>query len=162
MKLLEVCGYMGSYSESCMYTVSTELKSIIKLIKSGLTPSLCSQKDVCKQLDLVNNSVRGEIQCEFCEKVVKHWIDVYASNSSIQEFKQLLDGICDKLDSKNSAHCKHIVDDFYIPLFEYIRTLNPELACATVGLCGNSGFLVPDSSIPITSLFTPNQVIKFF
>ena len=26
----------------------------------------------------------------------------------------------------------------------------------------SSGFLVPDSSIPITSLFTPNQVIKFF
>ena len=32
----------------------------------------------------------------------------------------MMDGICEKLDKKNSAHCKHIVDDYYIPAFEVI------------------------------------------
>ena len=36
----------------------------------------------------------------------------------VQEFRELMDGICEKLDKKNSAHCKHIVDDYYIPAFE--------------------------------------------
>jgi saposin len=157
MKLLEACGYLGSYSDSCMYTVSTELKEIINVIDTGLTPSLCSEKDLCPKLNVVSNAVRGDIPCEFCEHVVKHWIDVYASDSSIQEFKALLDGICDKLDTKNSAHCKHIVDDFYIPAFEYIRTLNPELVCSFVGLCGPPGFLATNPSIPITSILTPPQ-----
>ncbi len=34
-----------------------------------------------------------------------------------------MDGICEKLDKKNSAHCKHIVDDYYIPVFEVIKCL---------------------------------------
>jgi hypothetical protein len=34
-----------------------------------------------------------------------------------------MDGICEKLDKKNSAHCKHIVDDYYIPAFEVITCL---------------------------------------
>ncbi len=34
-----------------------------------------------------------------------------------------MDGICEKLDKKNSAHCKHIVDDYYIPAFEVITFL---------------------------------------
>ena len=77
-----------------------------------------------------------DIQCEFCEKVIQHWIDVYASNSSLAEFKALLDGICDRLDSKNSAHCKHIVDDYYIPAFQFIRNeLKPHMLCSAVGLC---------------------------
>ena len=36
MKLLEVCGYMGSYSESCMYTVSTELKVFKETVSTEL------------------------------------------------------------------------------------------------------------------------------
>ena len=80
-----------------------------------------------------------DIQCEFCEKVIQHWIDVYASNSSLQEFKALLDGICERVDKKNAEHCKHIVDDYYIPAFEFIRTqLKPHMLCSVVGLCPNS------------------------
>jgi hypothetical protein len=29
-----------------------------------------------------------------------------------------MDGICERLDKKNAEHCKHIVDDYYIPAFE--------------------------------------------
>ena len=80
-----------------------------------------------------------DIQCEFCEKVIQHWIDVYASNTSLQEFKTLLDGICEKLDKNNADHCKHIVDDYYIPAFEFIRTqLKPHMLCSAVGLCPRS------------------------
>ena len=31
---------------------------------------------------------------------------------------QVLDAICDKLDKNRADHCKHIVNDYYIPAFE--------------------------------------------
>ena len=68
--------------------------------------------------------------------MIKHWIDVYASNSSLAEFKQLLDGICEKLDKNNADHCKHVVDDYYIPAFNFLRhEIDPHLLCSLVGLC---------------------------
>ena len=60
--------------------------------------------------------VKEDIQCEFCEKVtssswhssltvlcqvIKHWVDTYASNASLAEFKQLMDGICEKVAGRN-------------------------------------------------------------
>merc|ERR1711936_693232 len=95
---------------------------------------LCSQS--FEKIPATTLQEGEDIQCEFCEKVIQHWIDVYASNSSLQEFKAILDGICEKVDKKNSDHCKHIVDDYYIPAFEFIRTqLKPHMVCSAVGLC---------------------------
>ena len=69
-------------------------------------------------------------------QVIKHWVDVYASNASLAEFKQLLDGICEKLDKSNADHCKHVVDDYYIPAFNFLRhEVDPHLLCSLVGLC---------------------------
>merc|ERR1712064_112050 len=104
---------------------------------------VCDLAGVCSEAfdDIPATQLQAgeDIQCEFCEKVIKHWIDVYASNSSLAEFKALLDGICDRLDTKNSAHCKHIVDDYYIPAFEFIRNeLDPHMLCSMVGLCTDS------------------------
>lgn len=68
--------------------------------------------------------------------MIKHWVDVYASNASLAEFKQLLDGICEKLDQSNADHCKHVVDDYYIPAFNFLRhEVDPHLLCSLVGLC---------------------------
>ena len=68
--------------------------------------------------------------------MIKHWVDVYASNASLAEFKQLLDGICEKLDKSNADHCKHVVDDYYIPAFNFLRhEVDPHLLCSLVGLC---------------------------
>ena len=78
---------------------------------------------------------------------------MYASNSSLAEFKALLDGICERLDSKNSAHCKHIVDDYYIPAFEFIRSeLKPHMLCSAVGLCTDGQTALPAQPLPLTKL----------
>ena len=38
-----------------------------------------------------------DIECEFCTKVVQHWIDQWKANSTQEEFKEVLDSICKKL-----------------------------------------------------------------
>ena len=106
---------------------------------------LCSQS--FEKIPATTLQEGEDIQCEFCEKVIQHWIDVYASNSSLQEFKAILDGICEKVDKKNADHCKHIVDDYYIPAFEFIRTqLRPHMVCSLVGLCSPNLLQSPKTS----------------
>merc|ERR1719186_884474 len=122
------------------------------MLTEQFNEEICDLSGLCSQsFEKVPATIlkQGEdIQCEFCEKVIKHWIDVYASNASLAEFKQMMDGICEKLDKKNADHCKHIVDDYYIPAFEFLRNeVDPHMLCSVVGLCGNSGFLqIPSSS----------------
>lgn len=53
-------------------------------------------------------------------------------------------------------HCLHIVDDYYIPWFNYIlHQLNPKSACTLMGLCKEAGqeFLAPNKA-PITLLLS--------
>jgi len=142
-KAMEMCGYMGSFSTACMQTVMEQSDEIYNLLTVHFDEEICDLSGLCSQ-SFENVPARqlqqGEdIQCEFCEKVIQHWIDVYASNTSLQEFKTLLDGICEKLDKNNADHCKHIVDDYYIPAFDFIRTqLKPHMLCSAVGLCPTS------------------------
>jgi len=98
-----------------------------------------------------------DIQCEFCEKVIKHWVDVYASNASLAEFKEMLDGICEKLDKSNADHCKHVVDDYYIPAFTFLKDeIDPHMLCSLVGLCTDAPRLAP--SVPQTALVAASSL----
>merc|ERR1719481_574628 len=158
-KLNELCGYMGSFSTACMQTVQEQSTEIYQMLSNNFSEEICDLNGLCSQAfeKVPATPLReGEdIECEFCEKVIQHWIDVYASDTSLNEFKQLLDGICEKLDSKNADHCKHIVDDYYIPAFEFLRNeLNPSWLCSIVGLCPASENLsTPSTSkAPIISM----------
>eukprot|EP00091_Calanus_sinicus_P024061 TRINITY_DN841_c0_g1_i8.p1 TRINITY_DN841_c0_g1~~TRINITY_DN841_c0_g1_i8.p1 ORF type:complete len:606 (-),score=183.91 TRINITY_DN841_c0_g1_i8:1025-2635(-) len=169
-KMLELCGYAGSFSNACMETVLEESDDIYMMLTEQFNEEICDLSGLCSQsFEKVPATIikEGEdIQCEFCEKVIKHWIDVYASNASLAEFKEMMDGICEKLDKKNSVHCKHIVDDYYIPAFEFLRNeLDPHMLCSVVGLCGDSGFLqIPSTSkapaiaLPMVKLQPANRV----
>ena len=45
----------------------------------------------------------------------------------------------------------HIVDDYYIPWFNFLlHEVNPELICSMVGLCGSgsNGFMQVGSAAP--------------
>ena len=76
-------------------------------------------------------------------QVIQHWVDTWTANTTQDEFKEVLDALCQKLDRPNRVkHCLHIVDDYYIPWFNFLlHEVNPELICSVVGLCGSEGFM---------------------
>jgi len=140
-RLLELCGYFGSFTDACRVAVVERADQLYAFITSQpWEEGVCDLAGVCSEAfdDVPATQLQSgeDIQCEFCEKVIKHWVDVYASNASLAEFKQLLDGICEKLDKSNADHCKHVVDDYYIPAFNFLRhEVDPHLLCSLVGLC---------------------------
>ena len=75
--------------------------------------------------------------------MIQHYVDIWSSNQTEEEFKQVLDSMCRTLGQPERIdRCLHIVDDYYIPFFNYlIHEVNPRTACATVGLCGAGGFM---------------------
>jgi saposin len=161
-KLYELCAHMDSYSDACVYTVSTQLPVIRAMLETLISPESCT-KSVCSDNDLMSLSAKynEDVECEFCTKVVKHWIDVYASDSSLDEFKQILDGLCDKIDKSRADHCKHIVDAYYMPLFEYIKKVDPHMICSVVGICHNAGLDESSHAQPLSTFFPEQKSVMY-
>merc|ERR1712223_1216565 len=162
-RLLELCGYFGSFTDACRIAVVERADQLYAFVTSQpWEEGVCDLAGVCSEAfdDIPATQLQSgeDIQCEFCEKVIKHWIDVYASNSSLAEFKQLLDGICEKLDKKNADHCKHVVDDYYIPAFNFLRhEIDPHLLCSLVGLCKSQPSL-PAAPVQQTALLPATKL----
>ena len=76
-------------------------------------------------------------------QVIQHWVDTWTANTTQDEFKEVLEALCQKLDRPQRVkHCLHIVDDYYIPWFNFIlHEINPRQICSMVGLCGGNGFM---------------------
>ena len=76
-------------------------------------------------------------------QVIQHWVDTWTANTTQDEFKEVLEALCKKLDRTSRVkHCLHIVDDYYIPWFNFLlHEVNPKLICGMVGLCGGNGFM---------------------
>ena len=130
---------------------------------------LCESSGMCSESfknspSMISDHRGDSLECEFCEKVIKHWLDQWSSNSTEEEFKEVLDEICKKLGQPDRIkRCLHIVDDYYMPFFEYIiKTVDPRGVCAAVGLCGNVGFLQIDSGVSIDIMVphdaSPDQI----
>lgn len=148
-KMLDICGQFSSYSDSCKATILDNFELIYGVLTS-MDDGLCELLSVCDD-DKANEIVAlsgDDIQCQFCTKVIKHWIDVWTANVTESEFKQVLETLCHKLHDEREAQCLYIVDGYAFQLFNYLaHQVNPRDICATVGLCGDGGFLeIPEDS----------------
>merc|ERR1719356_2263742 len=155
-RALQLCGQLGSFADGCKLEVLDNFEDIYQAL-THLTP-VCDLSGVCSDAyantptTLTSSNVE-DIECEFCTKVVQHWIDQWKANSTQEEFKEVLDSICKKLGQPDRINrCLHIVDDYYIPFFNYVlNELNAKEACAALGLCkANTAFFQVEESIPVS------------
>lgn len=73
-KLLEACGYLGSYSDACQLTVLDNLDLISRGVRGLRGEDVCHLSGMCSESEGVGNapavySNQEDVQCEFCEKV---------------------------------------------------------------------------------------------
>jgi len=165
-KLLEFCGQAGSYSDACRAMVMESFDEIYDVL-IHLDEGLCDLSGMCPASSnavstfSANAVVGGDIQCEFCEKVIQHWIDTWTSDTTQEEFKDVLEALCHKFPAKRVNHCLHIVDDYYIPWFNYVlHWLDPKTVCKGMGLCPPIGENQDEESGPISLLLTPPELTE--
>ena len=83
-----------------------------------LDEGVCHLSGMCSEsfqnVPTVYSSANGEdIECEFCQKVIQHWVDTWTANTTEEEFKTVLESLCKKLDKPSRvSHCLHIVDEW--------------------------------------------------
>uniref|UniRef100_A0A0K2U7Z7 Saposin n=1 Tax=Lepeophtheirus salmonis TaxID=72036 RepID=A0A0K2U7Z7_LEPSM len=158
LRFMDLCDELSSFSDACKVTVEDSFDDIHNVLKFNLNDEICDLMGVCSETfetPGVDSSNSEDIECEFCEKVIQHWKDEWTSRTTIEEFKEVLDALCNKLHNTDRINrCLHIVNDYYIPIFNFVsHELDPKVICEIFGLCNmnlDSMFQIREDS----SIFT--------
>jgi hypothetical protein len=74
-------------------------------------------------------------ECDFCKQLVQHLKDIISTNSTEQEVKDTLLGLCSKL-RKFGDTCTQIINQYFDEIYSFIvNDLDPDLVCSAFGLC---------------------------
>lgn len=148
-RLIAICGRLGSLSDSCSALVESNFDGIYDFLTEQLTP-----EDFCDLVEMCENRMHqsgqytrpalvhsGDEPCDFCVAIVQHWRDILTANTTEEEFKEILDGLCHQA-GKFSQNCLALVDEYYQILYSFlVSEIHPKDICEAVGLCGmNSVF----------------------
>uniref|UniRef100_A0A1E1WGK9 Pulmonary surfactant-associated protein B n=1 Tax=Pectinophora gossypiella TaxID=13191 RepID=A0A1E1WGK9_PECGO len=148
--LLQMCGRMGSLSDSCSMIMFSYYENIVAALKKDLTAkSVCHLSGQCAfqfhthdeftfpEVDAQQLKATDDVPCQFCEKLVVHLRDVLVANTTEMQFQKILKGLC-----KQTGHfkdeCLHIVDQYYAVFYNYlVSDLKPAEICSMMGICTN-------------------------
>ncbi|CAH0380939.1 unnamed protein product [Bemisia tabaci] len=156
-KLLSKCRDMGSFSDSCSTLVVTHAPSFYHYLQDklneedacflgglcvGVKPNpLISAVEVLPKAVLRTDGeefIEGDIACDMCVALVQHFKDNVSLNTTAQEFKKVLLGICRNMRSFNKD-CQNLVEAHFEQIYDYLRNgLVPKEVCDDVGICHGS------------------------
>lgn len=168
-RLLAICGRLGSLSDGCMALVQENFGDIYNFLTEQLNPEdFCDFIEMCEprmhqdefyQRPALPHS--GDETCDFCQAIVQHWRDILIANTTEQEFKQILEGLC-RQTGKFSKNCLSLVEEYYLPLYNLlVSEIHPKEICAAVGLCGaNSVFAVEHPVWTLLDVHQPDTVAQ--
>uniref|UniRef100_A0A2P2HY13 Pulmonary surfactant-associated protein B n=1 Tax=Hirondellea gigas TaxID=1518452 RepID=A0A2P2HY13_9CRUS len=138
--LLSICGELGSVSDGCSALMSVNIDDIYDYLANKLNPN-----DACRLFGMCNNQFgplpkpasanTGDEVCDFCVVITQHWRDIMTSNTTEEEFQEIMEGICEKTGSFKDE-CKSLVDNYYLAAYNYlINQFDPKKLCEVVGIC---------------------------
>ncbi|XP_046391934.1 prosaposin [Ischnura elegans] len=174
-ELLELCGKTGSLSDGCSSLVVAHLNTIYNHLTNNLHPkAVCDLAGVCHanyhqhkkpEVQIINESSTGtlshdleageDVPCELCEQLVVHLRDVLVTNTTEDEFKLVLEGLCKQTGSFKSE-CLGLVDNYFDGLFKFLTSeLNPTTACQAIHICNGA----KRPKVSITPLLPADQVV---
>ncbi|XP_073816154.1 prosaposin isoform X2 [Musca autumnalis] len=147
--LLHLCGEMSSFSDACANIVLTYFNDIYDHIKENLEPAgVCHISGVCaakyhqhpedpKEEEPIDLMAPGndDIPCELCQQLVHHLRDLLVANTTMEEFKQVMQGLCNQTRGFKDE-CLSIVDQYYSVIYKaLVDDLDANGACFLIGVC---------------------------
>ncbi|PSN42806.1 hypothetical protein C0J52_12679 [Blattella germanica] len=186
--MLQACGQVGSLSDSCSAIIITYFNEIYGFLQSNLkSEGVCHIAGVCsdrfhshrpqvKNVEVIHESNVGvmnpqnNLPCDLCEQLVIHLRDILVSNTTEEEFEQVLQGLC-KQTSSFKDECLSLVNEYYAVIYNFlVNSLQPGEMCKMAGLCksGNNEKgpiwpLLPTHAVETlkaTNLGSSQQIIK--
>ncbi|XP_049272589.1 uncharacterized protein LOC119398702 isoform X7 [Rhipicephalus sanguineus] len=144
--VLKVCHErLGTANPECSTLVNVFLPSVFKYLQSLDPEEFCAYVDRCKSVNPPKLSIpsltkaNDDLTCDFCKQLVEHVRQMFASNTTEDEFKQALLNFCEELGSA-AEECQSLVEKYYDTVYTYfLDALDPDAFCHTIGLCTTSG-----------------------
>nr|ALX00059.1 proactivator polypeptide [Melanoplus sanguinipes] len=173
--VLEACGKLGSFSDSCAAIAVTYFDNWYNhLHKYLISEEVCHFAGMCSykfhehrqdSVELTIESsvgvVAGEkddLPCDFCEQLVIHLRDVLVANTTEAEFQMVLRGLC-KQTGSFAEECLSVVDEYYGVIYNFlVQSLVPKEVCSTLGLCPHSGNAGKGPIWPLLPVKTANRL----
>lgn len=165
---LNICGEMSSFSDSCNSLILNYFNHLYQQIQSKLSShAICHFSGVCSSkyhshidkeehlVSLMHTRTNDDLPCELCQQLVRHLSEVLTANTTEDEFKQVLQGLCGQ--TKTFKHeCLSLVDEYYKVIYEtLVNNLDANGACFLIGICPKGIKTFADSAkieISITKL----------
>ncbi|KAL5289599.1 PSAP family protein [Megaselia abdita] len=155
---LQFCSEMSSFSDACNSIILTYFDSFYNQIKSKFSSDdLCHISGVCSfkfhthsdpEEQLVvkkSENINDDLPCDLCQQLVKHLKDVLIANTTEDEFKQVLQGLCSQTKTFKTE-CVSLVNEYYKDIYEtLVNNLDANGACFLIGICpkGDKNMNVP-------------------
>lgn len=144
---LQFCGEMSSFSDGCNSIILTYFNDFYDQIQSKISSdAVCHLSGVCsykyhshmEKEELVvslHTDANDDLPCDLCQQLVKHLRDVLITNTTEDEFKQVLQGLCGQTKSFKTE-CLSLVDEYYKDIYEtLVNNLDANGACFLIGIC---------------------------
>ncbi|XP_022910966.2 prosaposin [Onthophagus taurus] len=146
---LRICGHMGSLSDGCSNIVVTYFQEIYEHLENNLNPTdVCLLAGECSaqfhrhveitttsNVGVVKFGEKDDLPCELCQQLVTHLRDLLVANTTEEEFKRVLVGLC-KQTGQFTDECLNLVDEYYPIIYQtLVENLNGTAACALIGIC---------------------------
>ncbi|XP_055388775.1 prosaposin [Condylostylus longicornis] len=185
--MLHACGLFNSFSDACAYVAITNFETIYAQIQKDISvKNICHLSGVCAvsyyhqhednvgEIDVRPLSSIGvvphdsveklnddDVACELCEQLIRHMRDVLTANTTVSEFKQVLEGIC-KQTKKFKDECLSIVDQYYDVIYNtLVNDLDPNGACFMIGVCKKGSPTLDFTNRPIMPLLPSSLPSKY-
>lgn len=89
-------------------------------------------------MNLLTFCSSDNLPCDLCEQLVGHLRDLLVANTTEDEFKRVLEGLCNQTKSFKDE-CLSLVGEYYGPIYNFLLTeLNGTYICGLVGICPTS------------------------
>ncbi|XP_059489163.1 prosaposin [Neocloeon triangulifer] len=144
-RLMQLCGKMGSLSLGCREIVLSHADDITGHIRKHFNArEVCDLSGSCKAKHhehaqpLLATAHRNEKDetCDLCEHLVQHLRDVLVSNTTEEEFKDVLVGICKQTKTSFKQQCLSLVSEYYPMIYHFLSAeLQPRMVCDLAGIC---------------------------
>lgn len=87
-------------------------------------------------------SSKEDLPCDLCEQLVGHLRDLLVANTTEDEFKKVLEGLCKQTNSFKDE-CLSIVEEYYPVIYTFlVSELNSTSVCIFAGICPQQGLEV--------------------
>ncbi|BES88025.1 SAPA [Nesidiocoris tenuis] len=145
------CRSLGSFSDVCSSLLSDHMESVDALVRNNVRAGpVCDLSGVCSKkfhnhkprthkipqspVEVQMNPLTDDLACDFCEQLVHHLRDVLIANTTEEEFKMVLTGLCKM--SKFKEECDSFVNQYYEAAYYFlVNELDGKMLCTQIKIC---------------------------